>query len=52
MEVRIDPAAGLIDLSRACGATIIVVNTEPSGASGAADVEVLGPAGEIVPQLL
>jgi len=34
------------------GAKIIVINTQPSEASGLADIELLGRAGEIVPQLL
>ncbi len=46
------PAAGLIGVAKAAGADIIVVNTQPSEASPLADVELLGPAGEIVPQLL
>jgi NAD-dependent deacetylase len=46
------PAAGLIGVARAAGARIVVVNTEASGASDLADVELLGPAGEIVPALL
>jgi len=46
------PAAGLIAIARASGAAVVVVNTEPSGASDLADVELLGQAGEIVPRLL
>ena len=46
------PAAGLIGVAKAAGARIIVVNTQSSEASPLADVELLGPAGEIVPQLL
>ena len=46
------PAAALIGVAKAAGAGIIVVNTQPSGASPLADIELLGPAGEIVPQLL
>ncbi len=46
------PAAGLIGLAKAHGASIVIVNLEPSGASGLADVELLGPAGDIVPQIL
>ena len=46
------PAAGLIGVAKAAGARIIVVNTQPSEASPLAEVELLGPAGEIVPQLL
>ncbi len=46
------PAAGLIGIAKAGGARIIVVNTQSSEASPLADIELLGPAGEIVPQLL
>jgi NAD-dependent deacetylase len=46
------PAAGLIDIARHDGATIIVVNTNPSGASYLADVELIGPAGELLPQII
>jgi NAD-dependent deacetylase len=46
------PAAGLIGLAESCGAKIVIVNKEPSGASGLADVELLGPAGDLVPQVL
>jgi NAD-dependent deacetylase len=46
------PAAGLIGLARSFGAGIVIVNKEPSGASDLADVELLGPAGEMLPMLL
>ncbi len=46
------PAAGLIGVAKAAGAGIIVVNTQPSEASPLADVQRLGPAGKIGPQLL
>jgi NAD-dependent deacetylase len=46
------PAAGLIDLAKGAGARVIVVNTNPSGASGLADVELIGPAGDVVPAIL
>ena len=46
------PAAGLIGHARAAGAAVIVVNTNPSEASALADVELIGPAGEIVPAVL
>ncbi len=46
------PAAGLIGIAKSAGAGIIVVNTQPSEASPLADIELLGPAGEIVPKLL
>lgn len=43
------PAAGLIDIARASGASVVVVNVEPGGAPG---TQLTGPAAEIVPQLL
>ena len=46
------PAAGLIGIAKSAGAEIVVVNTQPSEASPLADIELLGPAGQIVPQLL
>lgn len=45
------PAAGLVALARARGAGIVVVNTQPSRHSSGADVECIGPAGELLPQL-
>lgn len=46
------PAAGLISLAKAAGSKIVIVNTQPSDASALADIELLGPAGEIVPRIL
>lgn len=46
------PAAGLIGVARGNGASIIVVNTHKSEASGMADVELVGCSGEILPELL
>ena len=46
------PAAGLIALARDHGARVIVVNTQPSAASGLATVELIGQAGDILPELL
>lgn len=45
------PAASLIELAKQRGANVIVVNTHPSGASSLADLELIGPAGVILPQL-
>lgn len=50
-SAEVYPAAGLIGLAKSGGARIIIVNTEPSGASHLADVELIGKAGEIVPEL-
>ncbi len=46
------PAAGLIGLAQRSGARIVVVNTNPSAAGEIADIELTGPAGEILPMLL
>ena len=46
------PAAGLIDLVRAGGGRIVVVDPNASAASGAADVYLAGPAASLVPALL
>jgi len=46
------PAAGLIGLSKSCGARIIVVNPHASQASALADIEFCGKAGEVLPMLL
>lgn len=51
-SAEVYPAAGLIGLARANGAKIVIVNTEPSAASFLADAELLGPSGEILPELL
>jgi NAD-dependent deacetylase len=51
-SAEVYPAAGLIHLARAARASIIVVNTNPSAASAVADVEVIGKAGEVVPEIL
>lgn len=51
-SAEVYPAAGLIDIARAGGAKIVIVNTEPTVASSLADLELLGPSGEILPELL
>ena len=51
-SAQVMPAAGLIGLARESGATIVVVNTEQSGASGLADFELIGCAGELLPEIL
>lgn len=51
-SAEVYPAAGLIDIAREAGALVIVVNTQASAVVGPAEVEIIGPAGEIVPELL
>ncbi|AUM14291.1 SIR2 family NAD-dependent protein deacylase [Ketobacter alkanivorans] len=46
------PAASLIELTKAQGGKVIVINTHPSGASTLADMELIGPCGEWLPELL
>jgi NAD-dependent deacetylase len=51
-SAEVYPAAGLIALARDHGAKVVVVNTQPSAASHLAAVEVIGQAGEVLPELL
>lgn len=51
-SAQVYPAAGLIDVAAERGADVIVVNTESSGVAGAHVIELVGLAGEILPQLL
>jgi NAD-dependent deacetylase len=46
------PAASLIELAAAAGATIVSINTEPSAALGAKPIELVGTAGALLPALL
>ena len=46
------PAASLIGLAKSAGAKIIIVNTHSSDASSLADVELLGKASDVLPDLL
>ncbi len=46
------PAAGLIHIARRHQARVIVINTQPSDASGLADVELIGASGSLLPRLL
>ncbi len=46
------PAAGLLHVARAHGAYVAELNVEPSAAAGHVDEVVLGPAGEVLPQLV
>lgn len=51
-SAQVYPAAGLIDIAAGNGADVIVVNTESSGVTGVGVIELVGPAGEILPQLI
>ncbi len=46
------PAAGLIDVTMGAGGTVIEVNTAPTAATQRISLSLLGPAAEILPQLL
>jgi NAD-dependent deacetylase len=46
------PAASLPFAAKAGGATLIEVNTQPSEITGAVDIFLQGPAGEILPELV
>jgi NAD-dependent deacetylase len=50
-SAQVYPAAGLVDLAAGNGADIIVVNTEASSVTGAQVIELVGPAGELLPKL-
>ncbi len=45
------PAASLIERAKRRGACVIVINTQPSGASDLANHELIGPSGGLLPQL-
>lgn len=46
------PAAGLIDTARMGGTPIVEVNLQPSAASARVDVLLLGPSGNVLPEVL
>ena len=46
------PAAGLIEVAAAAGATVVSINTEPSGSLGARHIELVGAASTLLPALL
>ena len=51
-SAQVYPAAGLIESALGNGADIIVVNTESSDLSGKHVIELVGPAGELLPELI
>ncbi len=46
------PAAGLISTAARAGATTVEITLEPTPASGAVDISILGKAGEIMPRVV
>ncbi|HXG08271.1 MAG TPA: NAD-dependent deacylase [Gemmataceae bacterium] len=51
-SAQVYPAAGLIDLARSAGASVIEVNLERTSASRLADACLFGPSGQVLPQLV
>lgn len=51
-SAQVYPAAGLIDLGRSAGASIIEVNLDSTDYSASVDVALHGPCGELLPLLL
>lgn len=47
---NVQPAAGLMELARDCGAATVEINLEPSAVVSAADRVILGRATEVVPE--
>lgn len=50
-SAQVHPAAGLIDIAVTNGAEVIIVNKEPSSIVGEHVTELVGPAGQLLPQL-
>lgn len=48
----VHPAAGLIEMAKAAGAAIVIVNPDRSAASPLADVELAASADDILPRIL
>ena len=51
-SAQVYPAAGLIDLALGNDAQIIIVNTESSNFGGRHVIELIGPAGDLLPELI
>ncbi len=46
------PAASLIEVVSSAGGQVIVINTRPDDSRRADNIEIVGPAGEVIPELL
>ena len=46
------PAASVPDVTRAGGGRVVEVNLAPTPLTGTVDVSLLGPAGEVMPELV
>ena len=51
-SANVYPAASLIELTASQGKAVIIINTHPNQASHLAEIELIGPCGELLPQLL
>ncbi|MFK7890912.1 MAG: Sir2 family NAD-dependent protein deacetylase [Granulosicoccus sp.] len=51
-SAQVYPAASLVDIALRNGSTLIVVNTEASSVHAEHVIELVGPAGEILPRLI
>jgi len=51
-SLSVFPAANLVPRARASGAGVVIVNGEPTGMDRFADVVLLGPLGELLPELI
>lgn len=50
-SAQVYPAASLIDIAKSNDVEVIVVNTESSGVESANVIELVGPAGELLPKI-
>lgn len=50
-SAQVAPASGLIDLARENGAEVVVVNTEKTNQLNGVDIELIGKAGALLPEL-
>ena len=51
-SLGVHPAAGVVDLAAAAGATVIIVNGEPTPYDDVATAVLRGGVGEILPRLV
>lgn len=50
--LRVYPVAAAVPTAKSAGATVIIINAEPTAFDGVADVSLLGPIAELLPPLL
>jgi NAD-dependent deacetylase len=51
-SAQVEPAAGLIRVAAAAGASTLEINPEPTPASGLVDLRLAGPSGRVLPRLV